>query len=332
MDNKIPQYINNWLTIIETMSNQNTYKLAWGRSIVEYVSLTDIDESKEYLEINMNDSAKLVLKYYWNQLFFFKLNQSPENNNAYIIEETNKMINLYCKLEGSNQPRWFQDGYEKLKDTLDYAKSIKKISDTLRDNPAKYFLNASLDGTNKKQEVPIYIRDNINNRILIKTNEALMLKEYGIILIRLLNYKWTQLLEKYNFVPKLSSKVTAISEEKVRRNNLTEYKNQLIKEFKDGKIYDFYDNKELSYKDATVDHVLPWSFMYSDDIWNLVITSKNNNSKKSNVIPSEEVIEKLKRRNDNLIDEVDDKFKKDLLLASKNNYLDKYYYECKVAR
>lgn len=40
----IPSYINDWLTIIETMSNQNTYKLAWGRSIIEYVNLNEIDD------------------------------------------------------------------------------------------------------------------------------------------------------------------------------------------------------------------------------------------------------------------------------------------------
>ena len=34
--------------------------------------------------------------------------------------------------------------------------------------------------------------------------------------------------------------------------------------------------------------------MYSDDIWNLVVTSKSNNSSKSNTIPSEEIINRLK--------------------------------------
>lgn len=32
---QIPQYIEDWITIIEEMNNDNTYKLAWGRAIIE---------------------------------------------------------------------------------------------------------------------------------------------------------------------------------------------------------------------------------------------------------------------------------------------------------
>ncbi len=37
----IPAYIKNWLTIIEQMNNDNTYKLAWGRAAVECVYFED---------------------------------------------------------------------------------------------------------------------------------------------------------------------------------------------------------------------------------------------------------------------------------------------------
>ena len=36
------------------------------------------------------------------------------------------------------------------------------------------------------------------------------------------------------------------------------------------KPIDFYTGDELDMDDISVDHVIPWSFMYSDDIWNLV--------------------------------------------------------------
>jgi RNase H-fold protein (predicted Holliday junction resolvase) len=49
--------------------------------------------------------------------------------------------------------------------------------------------------------------------------------------------------------------------------------------------------------------------MYSDDIWNLVITSKANNSSKSNRAISEEFIKKLKDRNNYLIDYTDEHYK-----------------------
>ena len=33
--NKMNSYIKQWLEIIENMNNDNTYKLAWGRAIIE---------------------------------------------------------------------------------------------------------------------------------------------------------------------------------------------------------------------------------------------------------------------------------------------------------
>lgn len=70
--------------------------------------------------------------------------------------------------------------------------------------------------------------------------------------------------------------------------------------------------------------------MYSDDIWNLVITSKSKNSQKNNSIPSEKIIKKLKERNNKIKDIVSDSFKMDIEEAMKNNYLDKFYYECRL--
>ena len=53
--------------------------------------------------------------------------------------------------------------------------------------------------------------------------------------------------------------------------------------------------------DLSIDHVIPWSYIYSDDLWNLVFVSKSQNSSKGNRIPSEEMIEKLERRNKKLL-------------------------------
>lgn len=70
--------------------------------------------------------------------------------------------------------------------------------------------------------------------------------------------------------------------------------------------------------------------MYSDDIWNLVVTSKSNNSSKSNTIPSEEIINRLKERNEKLLNILEGKYKDDLKLSIENNYLEKFFYECRL--
>ena len=84
------------------------------------------------------------------------------------------------------------------------------------------------------------------------------------------------------------------------------------------------------------DHVIPWSYMYSDDLWNLVYVHKECNSSKSNTTPSDEVIRKLKERNIRLQEELHKytENKKISILqefdyAIEHDYVDKFYSGCK---
>lgn len=160
--------------------------------------------------------------------------------------------------------------------------------------------------------------------------QALSLKEYSFVLSQLINFKWAQLLEKFNHSPRIASKVKDISDNTIKRSSLTKYKNILLKS-NNYQAIDFYTGKVLQENDISVDHVIPWSFMYSDDIWNLVLTSKSNNSSKSNIIPSQDVIESLKERNARLVKLINDsKYKDELLLAIENDYVDKFYLAMKI--
>ena len=205
-----------------------------------------------------------------------------------------------------------------------YAKTVEKVAKTLHENVAWRFKN--VDG----KALEIYQIDKGSNLVIIDYSAALELREYSIVLSKLLNYKWAQLLEKFNFAPKITSKVNGISQSKINRESLSKFKNQLLKEFEDGHIIDFYSGDEISINDVSIDHVIPWSFIYSDDIWNLEITSKSKNSSKSDSIPSEDVIEKLKARNIKLLDIVDEKYKEDLKLAIDAKYVDKFFRDCRL--
>ena len=321
----IPKYIENWLTIIEQMNNDNTYKLAWGRAIIECVCLDNCYSDDDNVYINFDEISKKMIKYYWNQLFFFNLKQSPYRDKEPVIcRDVNGLIEEWKKNKNSALPTWYDEQEIRKINTALFDSTLKHISKTLHENVAWRFLNVP---TNK---LNIYRYDKENSRIILDYDAALLIKEdYGIVLTKLLNYKWTQLLEKFNFQPKIASKVSGISNNKIRRNNLTKYKNELLKEF-NGKAIDFYTGEELSPNDISVDHVIPWSFMYSDDIWNLVLTSKSNNSSKNNSIPNEDVINKLKKRNIKIKNIVSDSFKHDIEESLKNNYLDKFYYECRI--
>lgn len=321
----INKYINNWITIIEQMNNDNTYKLAWGRAILECVSFNKYKIENNNATIKFDDISECMIKYYWNQLFFFNLKQAPYKDKYPVIcNDVLKLIKEYKTKCSTVIPVWFDEVKNKLDGDF-YKKIVRHVSKTLHENVCWRFKVIS------KSIIDLYRYDKKEGSFIrIDNNELDLLKEYGIILSKLLNYKWAQLLEKFNFCPKIASKVNGISEAKLSRNSLSKYKDELIKEFTNGKVIDFYSGDELSADDISIDHVIPWSFMYSDDIWNLVITSKSNNSSKSNRMPSEEIIRKLKERNKKLLNLLSGKFKDDIKVSLDNDYLEKFYYECRL--
>lgn len=321
----IPKYINDWLRIIESMKNDNTYKLAWGRALVECIFYKKYKIKDDKAVLSLNDIARCMLKYYWNQTFFFALKQSPyEDKSPVIVQITNQLINRFVELNGSLIPVWFDKAEEKLGKELETA--VQKVADRLHENVSWRFKRVD------DEILEIYEYDYINRSkdVFFDKNNTELLREYALVISKLLNYKWAQLLEKYNYAPKIVNKVNSISEAKLRRESLTKYKNELMKQFDDGVAIDFYSGKPLADNDISVDHVIPWSFMYSDDIWNLVLTSKSNNSSKSNSIPSQEVIDRLKQRNARLVGLLAAKFDNEIRESIDKDLVDKFYFECRM--
>jgi CRISPR/Cas system Type II protein with McrA/HNH and RuvC-like nuclease domain len=128
--------------------------------------------------------------------------------------------------------------------------------------------------------------------------------------------------------PNILNKVNDAGNAKIRRNNLSKYRKILEMEFPVGQTKDFYSHLIIDENEISVDHVIPWSFIYRDDIWNLVLTSRSNNSSKSNSAPTQNIIHQLERRNQHLFDILPPGNDKDALEeAIQNNLVSKYYFE-----
>ena len=52
-----------------------------------------------------------------------------------------------------------------------------------------------------------------------------------------------------------------------------------------GNVIDIYSGELLSTKGLSIDHFVPWSYVASDELWNLIPTEKSINSSKSNNLP-----------------------------------------------
>ena len=321
------KYLKSWLDIISGMANENTYKLAWDRGIIESILAKEYNEHSDYIEVSFSVIAEKMLKYYWNQEFYFKLQQGPNSNKKpVILQITQELIYKYTKEKDSMIPVWYDKAKGVVfKDDNYHQLIIKKLVKAVSQDVCWRFLKV------RKEIEPVYVLDKENKLIKIEKKDLEIIKQYGIILMQLLNYRWAQLLEQFNKSPKIASKVKGLQENKIKRNNLNKYKEELLKQFEKEKPVCFYTGDVIEEKDISVDHVIPWSFIYSDDLWNLVLTTKSYNSSKSNSIPEEKDIKKLIQRNKYLTQiDIKKSEKQKIINALENNWIDKYYLDIRV--
>ncbi|CAF30314.1 HNH endonuclease domain-containing protein [Methanococcus maripaludis] len=315
-------YIKNWNKIISNCSFDNTYKMAWAKAIVETAISKDIDSA---LIISFEEIAELFLKYYWNQTIYFNLTQgSSLKKIPEALKYTKNLIDLYYAKKGDYFPQRYEKIiFEDFGIESEKNKTIKKIVKTLGQDVSWRFMNLS------GETYPLY--ELVENQVVLSLENAKLLKKYSDFLFPMINYRWTQMLESFNHSPRISSKVRAIDEDSIKkRNNLNKFREFLDLEFSDNKRYCFYCGKEIVDDDLTIDHVIPWSFMYSDDIWNLVYCHRSENSSKSNRIPEETDVKALECRNKLLLEKltenkISSKRVDELQLAIEKDYVKKFW-------
>lgn len=305
-------YLNDITNIIRNGSMENTYKMSWIRSLVEYCS-----KHPGITTIHFDELSKLIFKYYWNQTFFFNLEQGPNTNkkpeiHQMVLEEIEKYQKKY-----NFKPVYFTKVENKIN------VNVSKISKILRQDVSWRF---QIIG---QQEYNIY--DLKLDEFKLEIHQPEILNEYSEILFELINYRWIQQLEKFNSSPRISKKVNGTDREDIKRGNLSRFKTYLDIENPNREC--FISGKKIE-DDLSIDHVLPWSYLFSDDIWNLVYVKKNLNSSKSNKIPNESMIKKLELRNIRLLDKmkrsgINDKRVIELETSIKKDYVREFWYGCK---
>lgn len=320
------QYISQWFEVIDGMSNCNTYKPAFGKGVIECIYNGKFTmNSMNQVVVDFMDIAECMVRYYWNQSFFFHLKQQPGNKVPTIYQHVNDLIEKYKELASTNIPCWSDEGLALIKNKAPefYRNETAKVAKDLNKDVCWRFPYLN------RGEKKLYIyQKSLGSYLFFEPSAIQEIKEYALILSKLLNYRWSLLLEKFNVSPNILNKVNDAGNEKIRRNNLSKYRKILEMEFPVGKTKDFYSHNIIDENEISVDHVIPWSFIYRDDIWNLVLTSRSNNSSKSNSAPTQNVIHELERRNQRLFDILPPGNDKDALEeAIQNNLVSKYYFE-----
>lgn len=117
------------------------------------------------------------------------------------------------------------------------------------------------------------------------------LQHYQQVITRLNNYEWAKFLEKNNQVP--GGFIQSI--ECITQRSSLDFYLKILEQYTPNQC--FYCSKDLTPRTTHVDHFIPWSYIHSDNLWNLVLSCRDCNLHKSDHLPSEEYLKLLFERN-----------------------------------
>lgn len=279
-------------------TNNNTYKFALARFLLDH----SIHNTKSQ-RVTYHDIAEHFFDYYWPQECKSKLRQGPQNQTPRVIQI------IQAKFKDSYYPQSLleikSEYSTKVNDCIQNItkKCFNDVIPRLEDDAEHYFGKQRGNRSYRRifyDYIAIEYHDTANNRRIdpnggIRVNPHLLeffCDNYKPLLCVVM-WQWLKFLEKVNIgMPRLSEKIDGSVFGPRDQNNYR-------KELRMLEDRCFYCNAILRKgRDTHVDHVLPYDYVGNTDMWNLVLACQRCNSTKSNKIPSEQFIEKLKERND----------------------------------
>jgi hypothetical protein len=296
-----------FINIISKGKKDNTYKFALAKYLLDISKNSTIEKD---ILISYEEISESFLKYYWIQECKYKIKQDFKQSSQPVIIT---IIQQYCGKD------YISDSYDKyFKNKQPMKKEIIQDIETncLRDviprfQPKEYNKfyshNHTISANGKKFNMPI----KTNRNIILYKESIIFFKENYDLLHKSLILEWAKFLEKTNFTPRLISKIENLGENK--RSSLSKFKKMLIKI--DNLC--FYCNKNLDSEKIHIDHFIPWSYIFDDEIWNLVLSCSSCNLKKSDYLATEKCLLKISTRN-NINN-----------LTMINQDINEYYYNCK---
>lgn len=260
------------IALMRDASMSSTYKAALLKSLGRIVP------RERSLSIPLETIAAEFLKLYWNQTIVFHLRQ------AAAISKEAEVIKAIRNASERYKTRHLADLPAVARDAL-----VGAIARILTINVLECFHTSEPPGA-----LPLFTWTRGQTAIALTQGAVDFIAEQRAALEVLANYRWAERLEKFNaLAPAVIEKV---SRDGVQRGSLTRYVEILTSAGEDSCFY--CERKFGGTVKIAVDHLLPWSFLLSDPVWDLVLACVDCNSAKSDILPAREFVSKLAVAND----------------------------------
>lgn len=261
-----------------TFGKTTSYKYGLIKSILD-----NLFNSENY-EIKFEDLCETFLILYWNLIIKYKL-PHIRSTNYEIMSSIEKVV--YKLIEKY-----------KLDDMACYDFLSCKIKNEYKSLGRKIFEKYVVGALYSDFKGKIYGFDKKKKIIYFNSLSFNFLSKNKCLIEKLNYYSWILWTEE--LLEKQERNITNISVKldlSTKRSSLNNFRKELIN---NGENSCFYCKRALE-KNCHVDHFIPWSFVKNDKIWNLVLSCGKCNTKKNNKIPNENYLNKLIKRNEQIL-------------------------------
>ena len=311
-----------FISILTKGSKSNTYKFALARFLLDHSHKHD----SSYI-VSFRDIAKKFLKYYWHQECKYRIKQNYDPKKIPSVVQVIRDVFKDDMIDGYI-PAYFKDmSREKIKNAEEkIRKSVFGSGKKSQVVPRFQRLKGQLPDRNLhiRGTGDFYDYDIPGGQLKIKPEALSFFRDNYIVLTKAVFLEWSKFLEKINTLPRLIAKVQS---EEVRRRTLTAYQN-IFRDQRDC----FYCDRRLDNLQIHVDHFIPWSYIFEDEDWNLVLSCQYCNLKKSDRLAELDFRNKLINRNRDYQNKIPQLRKSLLKLDADNNWereIKHHYNNCK---
>ncbi|WP_080847755.1 HNH endonuclease [Cytobacillus gottheilii] len=269
--------------VLSTKSvKSSTYKYALIKALIENLYMVN-----DNFELTYNQLAYSFTKIYWNLIVQHKLIHQNRGKTARVV--------TLIKETQTNHAIPDEMIFDKISDDLQ-IKLVSKIKSTMKEN-----VYGALYGDTRGS---FYSFDHRQEILRISPAVHGFMLNYQRLIVNLTNYHLAAMIEQLNEVPSINyllGKVESIA----KRSSLRPFERILLEYFS---ADCFYCCKPLTgiTRETHVDHFIPWSFVQSDQIWNLVLSCNKCNTSKSDKLPKRDYLEFIIERNLELNDKKED--------------------------
>jgi len=265
----------------DSSMKRNTYKFGLIKSILD--NLFNGNNTEKGFFISYADIFGKFAENYWNLIVKYDLRQMRKDSRS----ELSKVETILKKAVSENQILVHFE-YDSI-DEKQKAKIVKSVTAECK----KCVIGALYEDFGGA----LYGFSLIEDGLYLSYKAYDFLLKYKMEIEKLNYYSWARFMERINSDDVLVKVIDKLELSTPRRADLSIYREILRQEFEVCNC--FYCGKKLT-RGVHVDHLIPWSFVKDDKIWNFVLSCSSCNSKKKDRVPTKELIYIAEERNNTI--------------------------------